>query len=55
MTVSVNNSQFEGENSELYFVGIIDLLQKFNSKKKIAGFAKSIKHSKVRKYFIIVI
>eukprot|EP01113_Clastostelium_recurvatum_P048170 TRINITY_DN8710_c1_g1_i1.p1 TRINITY_DN8710_c1_g1~~TRINITY_DN8710_c1_g1_i1.p1 ORF type:complete len:701 (-),score=185.25 TRINITY_DN8710_c1_g1_i1:44-2146(-) len=31
---------------EIYYFGVIDFLQKYNSKKKIAGFAKSFKHEK---------
>ena len=35
------------EEKEVYYIGIIDFFQKFNSKKKIAGFAKSFKHTRV--------
>jgi len=31
---------------EIYYVGIIDILQKYNSKKKIAHIAKSLRYSK---------
>lgn len=42
------NSKFsvlDGNQNEVYYLGIIDILQKFDSKKKIAGFAKSLKYN----------
>lgn len=40
-------STIMGTQREVYHVGIIDILQKYDSKKKIAGFAKSLRHSRV--------
>ena len=38
-------------NKEVYHMGVIDILQKYDSKKKIAAFAKSLKHNRVRSHF----
>ncbi len=35
------------ETPEIYYIGVIDFLQKYDSKKRIAGFAKSLKYEKV--------
>lgn len=35
------------KSNEIYFIGLIDFLQKYNKKKKLAGFAKSFKYEKV--------
>eukprot|EP01111_Echinosteliopsis_oligospora_P010396 TRINITY_DN3223_c0_g1_i1.p1 TRINITY_DN3223_c0_g1~~TRINITY_DN3223_c0_g1_i1.p1 ORF type:complete len:730 (-),score=223.28 TRINITY_DN3223_c0_g1_i1:92-2281(-) len=37
-----SNTQFR----ETYYIGIIDFLQKYNKKKKLAGFAKSLRYDK---------
>lgn len=34
------------EGNEFYFIGIIDILQKYNNKKRIANLAKSLRHAK---------
>jgi len=41
-----NISRIMGTQREVYHLGIIDILQKYDSKKKIAGFAKSFRHSR---------
>jgi len=34
------------KSNEIYYIGLIDFLQKYNKKKKLAGFAKSLKYEK---------
>lgn len=39
---------------EIYHFGIIDFLQKYNKKKKLANFAKTLKYDKVSSYVACV-
>ena len=43
-----NGGLMAPDGSELYVFGIIDYLQKYNRRKKLANFAKSLKGDKVR-------
>jgi hypothetical protein len=36
------------ENIEIYFVGIIDILQKWNAKKRIAGATKGLRYERIK-------
>lgn len=44
----------EKTKHEIYYIGIIDFLQKYNKKKMLAGFAKSFKYERVRFSFLFV-
>lgn len=45
--VKINDGAIvSNDGTAIYFLGIIDILQKYNKKKKVAGFVKGIKHEK---------
>ena len=45
--VKINDGEIlSNDGTQLYFLGIIDILQKYNKKKKVAGFVKGIAHEK---------
>lgn len=42
----IKDPEDKSQHYEVYYIGIIDFLQKYNKKKKLANFAKSLKYDK---------